>query len=470
VLLVGALAATLAMAPTPVAGQQAGAGAQQRTGLRAPPAPGFAALAGFVDDSLHGGPLAGASVVVLGTQRAAVTDADGIFRIDSIPPGEVQILVRHPSLDSLLITVTSAKFTVVADRLDEVAVGTPSVARFRSGFCPRGGVQLGPAMIAGRVDEADTGAPLANAVVTFVYTDGGLSSSPRLRTTRTNASGFYALCGLPENVEGTMQAAVGAHASAEVPADTKGRVLTTAGFLISMSGDSLGTGTAVLTGRVTDVAGRPVADAQVAVEGGRGVARTREDGTFTLGALPSGTTNASIRKIGYAQALRTVHLRKSEPTTLNVALAAGTRVLAPVTVTATADKALDKIGFTERLKMGSPANFMTPDQIAKREDVAQLTDLFRVIPGFIVQRAGDNKSILASSRSVNGGQQGCVNIFVDRMPYQQLTPGDLDAAFPLNMIGAIESYPSGATTPAEFRISGQSCATVVIWTKSKISR
>jgi hypothetical protein len=153
-----------------------------------------------------------------------------------------------------------------------------------------------------------------------------------------------------------------------------------------------------------------------------------------------------------------------------VALAAGTRVLAPVTVTATADKALDKIGFTERLKMGSPSNFLTPDQLAKRENVAQLTDLFRVIPGFIVQRAGDNKSILASSRSVNGGQQGCVNIFVDRMPFQQLSPGDLDAAFPVNMIGAIESYPSGATTPAEFRISGQSCATVVIWTKLKLSR
>lgn len=451
-------------------GQQAGPAQQQRSGLRAPPAPGFGALAGFVDDSLHGGPLAGASVVLLGTPRAAVTDADGLFRIDSIPPGEIQIVVRHPALDSLLITVTSSKFTVTAGRLDEVAIGTPSVARFRAGFCPRGGVQLGPAIVAGRVDEADTGAPLANAVVSFVYTDGGLSSTPRLRTTRTNASGFYALCGLPENVVGTMQAAIGAHASAEVPADTKARVLTTAGFLVSLAGDSLATGSAVLNGRITDVAGRPVADAQVAVEGGKGVARTREDGSFTLTGLPSGTTNASIRKIGFAQALRTVHLRKSEPQALNVALAAGTRVLAPVTVTATADKALDKLGFTERMKMGSSANFLTPDQIAKREDVAQLTDLFRVIPGFIVQRAGDNRSVLAASRAVNSGQQGCVNVFVDRMRYEQLSPGDLDAAFPVYTIGAIESYPSAASTPAEFRMSGQSCATVVIWTKMKLNR
>lgn len=453
-----------------MAGQQAGAGQQQRSGLRAPPAPGFAALAGFVDDSLHGGPLVGASVVVLGTPRAAVTDADGLFRIDSIPPGEAQIVVRHPSLDSLLITVTSAKFTAIADRLEDVAIGTPTVARFRAGFCPRGGVQLGPAIVAGRVDEADTGAPLANAVVSFVYTDGGLSSAPRLRTTRTNANGFYALCGLPENVVGTMQAAVGAHASAEVAADTKARMLTTEGFLVSLASDSLASGSAVLNGRITDVAGRPVADAQVAVEGGKGVARTREDGTFTLTGLPSGTTNASIRKIGFAQALRTVHLRKAEPQTLSVALAAGTRVLAPVTVTATADKALDKLGFTERLKMGSSANFLTPDQIAKREDVAQLTDLFRVIPGFIVQRAGDNRSLLASSRAVNSGQKGCVNIFVDRMRYEQLSPGDLDAAFPLYTIGAIESYPSAASTPAEFRTSSESCATVVIWTKMKLNR
>jgi hypothetical protein len=350
-----------------------------------------------------------------------------------------------------------------------VSIATPSVARFRDSFCPRGGVRVGQAIIAGRVDEADTGEPLANAVVSLVYTDGGPSTSPRVRTARSNANGFYAICGVPENIEGTVQAAVGTHASAEVGVSTKANVLVTAGFLV-VTGSDTGTGSAVLRGRITDVAGRPVADAQVAVEGGKSIARTAEDGTYSLTDLPSGTTNASVRKIGFAQAFRTVHLRKSEPQVLNVQMAAGTRQLAPVTITATADKALDKLGFTERLKMGSPNNFLTPDQIAKRENVAQLTDLFRMMPGFIVQNGGANKSVLASSRAVNGGQQSCVNVFVDRMPFQQLTAGDLDAAFPLYTIGAIESYPTGATTPAEFRLTGQSCATVVIWTKMKLNR
>ncbi|MCC7194638.1 MAG: carboxypeptidase regulatory-like domain-containing protein [Gemmatimonadaceae bacterium] len=445
--------------------------APARQGVRAAPAPGFAAVAGIVDDSLRGGrPLAGATVIVLGTQRAGVTDASGIFRIDSIPPGEVQLLLRHPSLDSLLVSVSSNRFTLTADRLDEVAISTPSVARFRAQSCGRGGAQLGPAIVAGRVDEADTGEPLANALVSFVYTVGGVSSSSRLRTTRTNENGFYAICGLPEGVEGTVQAAVGAHASSEVAVDTKSGVLTTAGFLVSTQGDSLRGGLAVLNGKVVDVAGRPVADAQVAVEGGRAIVRTGEDGSFTLTGLPSGTTNASVRKIGFAPALRPVSLRKAEPQTLNVVLAAGTRVLAPVTVMATADKALDKLGFNDRLKMGSPANFLTPDQIAKRENVAGVTDLFRMIPGFIVQRAGDGKSVLGSSRSVNGGQQGCVNIFVDRMPFQQLSAGDLDQSFPLNTIGAIESYPSAVDTPVEFRMSGQNCATVVMWTKMRLNR
>lgn len=451
--------------------QQPGAPAAQGTGLLAPPSAGFAAIAGVVDDSLRGGPLAGASVLVLGTSlRAAVTTVDGLFRIDSIPPGEVQILVRHPLLDSLSMTVTSSKFPVAAGRLDEIEISTPSLERFRGRFCPRGGVSSGQAMIAGRVDEADTGAPLTNAVVSLLYIDSaGASKAPRVRTARTNADGFYAICGLPERMDGTVQATAGARSSSEVAVSTRQHMLVAAGFLIASAGHADGTGSAVLTGRIIDVAGRPVPDAQVAVEGGTSIARTGTDGTFRLSGLPSGTTNASVHKIGFAPALQTVHLRKAEPQTMTVALSAATRRLAPVTITAEADKALDKLGFNERLKMAPRSNFVLPDEMRKYENL-KLTDIFRSMPGFIVMRADNNNSVLASSRSVNGGQQGCVEIFVDRIPFEQLSPGDLDAAFPPYTIGAIESYPSSATTPAEFRLSGKSCATVVIWTKQKLNR
>ncbi|HVZ49091.1 MAG TPA: carboxypeptidase-like regulatory domain-containing protein, partial [Gemmatimonadaceae bacterium] len=256
--------------------------------------------------------------------------------------------------------------------------------------------------------------------------------------------------------------------SAEVAVSTERRILATAGFLVAMTPQG-GTGSAVLTGRITDVAGRPVQDAQVAVEGGKQITRTAADGTFRLTELPSGTTNASVRKIGFAPAQQAVHLRRSEPQSMALSLSAAARALAPVTITAEADKALDKLGFTERLKMGNKSNFVLPEEMKKYENL-KLTDIFRSMPGFIVQKADNNNSILASSRAVNGGQQGCVEIFVDRIPFEQMAAGDLDAAFPPYTIAAIESYPSPATTPIDFRMSGKACATVVIWTKLKLNR
>ncbi len=445
--------------------------AAQPAGLRAPPAPGFAAIAGAVDDSLRGGALGGATVTVLGTARSAVTDPAGLFRIDSIPPGEIRLFVRHPLLDSLLVTVTTGAFPVSEGRLDQIVLATPTLSRVRAQICPRGGVRMGDAMLAGRVDDAETGAPLANALVSLVYTEPGTAASnDRVRNARTDAEGRYAICGLPETITGNVQAAAGASASAEIPVEMKAQLLATASFLIgSVSrSDSGSVGSSVLTGRVTDVAGRPLQDAQVAVEGGSTIALTGADGSFTLRALPSGTTTASVRKIGFSPGMRTVHLRSVRPETLSIALTAGTRTLAPVTITAKAAEALDRVGFNERLKMGNRSNFMFPDDLDRRQ-ASKLTDIFRTMPGFLVSMQGQY-GVLQSSRAVSGGQEGCVNIFVDKIAFQQVSPGDLDAAFPAYTIAAIESYPSAATVPSEFRMTGRSCATVVIWTKHKLNR
>ena len=443
----------------------------QVTELRAPPAPGFAAIAGVVDDSLRRGPLAGAAVSVLGVPRIAYTDPSGLFRLDSIPPGTIRLLVRHPLLDTLLITVTTAPFAVIADRLDEIALATPTLASVRDKLCPRGGVRAGDGMLVGRVDDADTGAPVANALVSLVYSAQGVAdASDRVRRARTDIDGLYAICGIPETLEGTVQATGGGHATADVPVSTRAKALETASFLVGADQrtDSGTVGDAVLAGRIIDVAGRPLRDVQVAVEGGASVAVTGEDGTFTLRQLPSGTTTASARKIGFAPTTKTVHLRKFAPESLSMVLPVASQTLAPVTVTAKADQELDRLGFNERLKMGNRGNFIFPDQIEKRE-FDRFTDLFRTIPGFIVTRAGNNQ-LLQSARAVNGGQQGCVNIFVDKIRYEQLTAGDIDAAFPVGTIGAIESYPSDASTPSEFRLPGRNCATVVMWTRMKLNR
>src|SRR5262249_19005694 len=68
----------------------------------APASPGgMSTLQGFVLDSIHDGGLAKAVVIIEGTGRTGITEADGRFRVDSIPMGKHRIMVMHPLLDTL---------------------------------------------------------------------------------------------------------------------------------------------------------------------------------------------------------------------------------------------------------------------------------------------------------------------------------------------------------------------------------
>ncbi len=448
-------------------------GAQDAAALRRPPAPGFAAIIGIVDDSLRGGPLTGATVVLVGSVRGVPTNRDGVFRLDSVPPGTAQLVVRHPLLDTLGVTLTSGVISVVADKIEEIGFATPALSRVREVVCPRGGAMIGSAMLAGRVDGADDGKPVAGALVSLVYTDPASGTAlQRVRNARSREDGLYVICGLPETYSGTVQAAVGANATSETIVQPRAAYLTTASFLMgtAVKSDSGVRGSALLLGRVTDVAGRPLRDVQVAIEGGTAIALTGDDGRFSLSDLPSGTTNAVVRKIGFSPAYRTVHLRKDDPQTVSVALAAGIRALAPVTITANADAGLKKIGFTERRMMGVRSNFLTPEDIAKHQ-AGRFTDLFRMMNGFRIVNSGLG-SVIESTRGGGGmgGQSGCVNIFVDRVAFEQMSAGDLDTAFPVHTIGAVEAYASATDTPGEFRMVGKSCATIVAWSKMRLSK
>src|SRR5215207_7581980 len=76
--------------------------------LVAAQAAGFSGVAGTVVDSIHGViPLAGATVKIGSTNRQAVTNANGQFQIDSIPPGEHSLTVLHPLLDTLNVAITT---------------------------------------------------------------------------------------------------------------------------------------------------------------------------------------------------------------------------------------------------------------------------------------------------------------------------------------------------------------------------
>src|SRR5579884_3882598 len=98
-------------------------------------ASGFSSLQGFVVDSIHGTPLAKAVVLVEGTDRSAVTSADGHYKLDSIPPGKHRVALLNPLLDTLGIQIRTPELTFAAGEAHDLDLPIPSAQRVSNAFC-----------------------------------------------------------------------------------------------------------------------------------------------------------------------------------------------------------------------------------------------------------------------------------------------------------------------------------------------
>ena len=435
-----------------------------RLGAQQPAAPPrFATIVGVVEDSLRRGPLANATVIVLNTSRSAITNARGLFQIDSVEPGEVRLGVRHALMDTLGLSILSEIVRVVAGQRLEVRVSTATFDSVRDRLCVRGGVSNGSAMLVGRILEADTDAPIPAVAVSLVYQDSSsIVVRDRVRQTRSRDDGSFAICGLPESFTGTVQALQGRMSTPELPVTLKNGVLATALLTFSASPESV----AVLEGRITTRTGEPLAEAQVAITGTSRVAVTRADGTFSLTGLPSGTAEAVVRKIGFAPVTRAMALTRREPRRLAVQLSP-MQLLAAVKVEGKLDAGLQKAGFLDRKRAGQ-GSFLSPEEIDRRKP-EMFTDLMQSVSGFRVVPVGGGR-IVQATRAGSGAGDGCLNVFIDRAPFVLTQPGDLDGVLRGPEVGAVEAYPSPTSVPPEFQAAGKACAALVIWTKFKLGR
>jgi hypothetical protein len=226
-----------------------------------------------------------------------------------------------------------------------------------------------------------------------------------------------------------------------------------------------GVGSAVLRGTVTASTGGPLSGVQVTVVGTTTVVTTADDGTFTLGNLPSGTHEAVIRKIGFAKASQIVHLAARAPTSVSIVLDQAT-VLGTVHIVGVMDNGLNKIGFLARKQQGR-GWYLTPEQIALKNP-QMTTDLFRMAAGMRLMDQGRGRYLMSTS-SAGSSSDGCVNIFIDRARFDQYQPGDVDDAIPTGDLGAIEYYQTPSQVPVEFSVAGKTCATLVVWTKTLLT-
>ncbi len=451
-----------------------------------PPAPSNnaarpASVIGVVVDSINRRPLEHATVLIEGTALSAQSDSEGGFRFDSIPPGTRRFVVRHPVADSLGLDIVSAPIELPPGHVTLLALALPSAATLRHVLCTVRDTASG-AMIRGRVMAADTDSGLAGARVTFLYrqirvsADSGLQQVERLRQATTEGDGSYTICGVPEDVTGTLVAEFRGVGTPEVPVTRetdeivfRNLALGIPAAVVQSAPEAAAravvnrSGRAILRGRVLAEDGSGVAEAQVAVAGTSQLATTQADGGFTLDSLPSGTSEVFARKIGFSPASAIVDLTVREPSQVTLVLGVTPPTLAPVRVVATMEQGLQRAGFTDRRRFGM-GRFMDAAEIERSAPI-EVTDIIRRLPGFRVVDSEFGRSV--ESTRATPGQPGCLNLFVDRGRWDIQNPGDIDRAFKVHEIAAVEAY-SGDFVPQEFIVPGRSCPTIVLWTKQAV--
>ena len=433
-----------------------------------------ASIAGVVIDSVNGRFLSGAEVVVEGANISLTTDSSGRFKVDSVPPGTYQVGVFHPLLDTLGVSLATAPFHLGPDSSTFIALAIPSSETLIKRACPVVGPRAqGTSAIIGRVTDPESLQPVTGADVSIAWLqievskEIGLRRTPRVLRDSTDAQGQFKICGVPNSMQATLQARKGGAVTAEIPI-TLGEEpseLFARTLLLSRADSGAKTGNAVVSGRVVLEGAASNAGSRVEVVGTDQIAMTNEKGEFTMRNLPSGSQVLLARHLGFGAEVIPVDLSSREPKQVSIKLPKYVAIIDPVVVTARRAASLDKVGFTQRQKSGT-GFYMGPEQIQSMHP-QYLTDILRRVPSLRIQ-SSPTGDVVTSSRGVTSfSGSGCVQYFLDDMPWMSATPGDINQFVNGSEVVGVEVY-AGPGAPAQYTRGMQDCTTVVLWTKFKI--
>jgi hypothetical protein len=451
---------------------------QQKT-KAPPPAPtqkvGRAAISGVVLDSLNGRYLSGAEVIIQGANVSRITDSLGKFRVDSLPPGTYQVGVFHPLLDTLGTSLATRPFYLGADSSSYVVLAIPSATTIIRRTCPPPGPRAqGTSAVIGHVTDPESLQPVAGADVSIAWLqlevskEIGVRRTPRVLRDSTDAEGQFKICGVPSSMKATLQARKGGAVTAEIPitlGDQESELFART-LLLSKTDSGAKTGSAAVSGRIILEGAPSNAGSRVEVVGTDQVALTNEKGEFSMRNLPSGTHVLLARHLGFGAETVPVDLSSREAKQVTIKLPKYVAVIDPVVVTARRQASLDKVGFNQRMK-GGVGYYLGPEEIQAIHP-NYLTDILRRVPSLRITSTptGD---VVTSSRGVTSlsGNSGCVQYYVDDMPWQSATPGDINDFVNGNEVVGVEVY-AGPGAPVQYTRGMQDCTTVVLWTKFKI--
>jgi len=243
-------------------------------------------------------------------------------------------------------------------------------------------------------------------------------------------------------------------------------------------------------GRLIDArGGDPVAAAEMSLlsgpSGERVVKRalTTDSGRFVLTAPKPGRYRLKAERIGYQTVVSApFDLVASEPLEVELKVSVQAVPLAPLTVVSARPALLGSIrlvsnGFFQREEKWGPkglhlGTFITKEMIERRQPT-RVTDLFRMVPGVLLQGGGDK--FVVRMREVTDLFQGYCTplLYVDGQPLRLVDRvGDgptkqvetIDNLVSPSSIAGIEVYP-GISKPGSFTdLNTYPCGAIVIWT------
>ena len=434
-----------------------------------------AGISGVVLDSVNSRYLSGAEVIIQGANISRITDSLGKFKVDSLPPGTYQVGVFHPLLDTLGISLATQPFHLGPDSSSYIVLAIPSRTTIIRRACPVVGPRAqGTSAVIGHVTDPETLEPVGGADVSIAWTqieiskEVGFRRTPRVLRDSTDAQGEFKICGLPNQMQATLQARKGRAVTAEVPIalGEEESELFARTLLLSKADSGVKTGNATVSGRVVLEGAPSNAGSRVELMGTDAIAMTNEKGEFTMRNLPSGSHVLLARHLGFGAETVPVDLSSHEPKAVTIKLPKFVAMLDPVTVTAKRQAALDKVGFNSRKRNGQ-GYYIGPDEL-KDLHAQYLTDILRRVPSLRITSTAQG-DVVTSSRGVTSlsGNSGCVQYYVDDMPWQSASPGDINDFVNGNEVVGVEVY-AGPGTPPQYSRALQDCTTVVLWTKFKI--
>lgn len=221
---------------------------------------------------------------------------------------------------------------------------------------------------------------------------------------------------------------------------------------------------AVVMGQVRLASGRPIAGAEIRVDGDSTITMADDLGRFRLRSA-RGARILRARALGY-QPVDTLVDVSGDRVPVGIVMARLPARLDSVRVTATGTgmpRRLDT--FHEHRRAAIGGTFFTREDV----DAADALDLYALLaraPGVRVQRSGSGGEELRFERcagSATGGRSGAVQLFIDGTRVgSPLTT--LEAMKP-SEVEAIEIYQGAAQLPMEAR--GDGCAAIFIWTRDR---